>query len=170
MHNRVPTITTERLVLRALRLSDAQDVFAYSSDPDVAQHTHWQPHTTFNQAYATTYRNSQDTLIWGIEHKKYNKVIGECGFARMQDTSAELYYALAKDHWGDGLATEAATALVAFAFESLNVYSIEAWIIEDNQASVRVAKKIGMACQAVFEQQWYAASRMHDLHHYVLHK
>jgi RimJ/RimL family protein N-acetyltransferase len=74
-------------------------------------------------------------------------VIGDCGIEHMELTGrpvAELGYDLRSDHWGRGLATEAASAVRDYAFQTLQLPSIGSLIRNDNHRSQRVAEKVGM--------------------------
>ena len=44
--SQLPQVTTDRLVLRRVRASDVDDIYAYATDPDVSQYTSWAPHTS----------------------------------------------------------------------------------------------------------------------------
>ncbi len=59
----------------------------------------------------------------------------------------EIAYALARDFWGQGLASEAAAAILRYAFEQLNITRLICLIIPENTASARVAEKIGMTLE-----------------------
>ena len=48
----LPTMVTDRLILRPVRMSDAQDLFEYSSDPEVARHVLWDAHRSIHQTRA----------------------------------------------------------------------------------------------------------------------
>ena len=50
--SRLPTLTTPRLILRPVRMSDAQDLYEYSRDPQVAQHVLWEAHRSIHQTRA----------------------------------------------------------------------------------------------------------------------
>jgi RimJ/RimL family protein N-acetyltransferase len=54
-------------------------------------------------------------------------------------------YLLAKEHWGKGLGTEAAQGVLDYGFNQLNISRLVCLIDQENQASIRVATKIGMA-------------------------
>jgi RimJ/RimL family protein N-acetyltransferase len=59
----------------------------------------------------------------------------------------EVAYLLDKAYWGQGLATEAAQAIAHYAFEQLKVSRLICLIEPGNQASVKVAKNIGMTLE-----------------------
>jgi len=54
---------------------------------------------------------------------------------------------LAKEYWGQGLGTEAAQAILHYAFEQLNLSRLICMIDPENQASVKVARNIGMTLE-----------------------
>ena len=57
---------------------------------------------------------------------------------------AEIGYVLNPNYWGNGIATEAAFAVIAFAFEKLNMHRVEAKFMQGNDASLGVMKNLGM--------------------------
>ena len=74
------------------------------------------------------------------------RVIGDVGFGVFTPTGdIELGFTLARDTWGHGYATEAAKACLAAGLEHLDVRRIVAVVDVDNEASQRVAERIGMA-------------------------
>jgi RimJ/RimL family protein N-acetyltransferase len=79
--------------------------------------------------------------------KESGLLIGDCGLERMEVggvPEVELGYDLRSDHWGQGLATEAASAVRGFAFNALGLPRLVSLIRPSNAASCRVAEKIGM--------------------------
>jgi len=78
-------------------------------------------------------------------------VIGAIGLEIVeQDEKAEMGYWIAESHWGNGVATEAATAVMKFGFEMLCLNKIFASPMVRNPASGRVLEKIGMQKEGVF--------------------
>ncbi|WP_374567033.1 GNAT family N-acetyltransferase [Ideonella sp.] len=73
------------------------------------------------------------------------EVIGFCGLVHPGgQPDAEIKYALRRDHWGRGLATEAATALLAWGASALGLRQVMATAAPENVASHRVLLKAGM--------------------------
>ncbi|MDP6872569.1 MAG: GNAT family N-acetyltransferase [Alphaproteobacteria bacterium] len=72
--------------------------------------------------------------------------IGYCGLRLLPDriSAVELLYALLPAHWGQGLATEAAGAVLRWGFENLAVREIQAFTRSEHAASRRVMEKLGM--------------------------
>ena len=60
-----------------------------------------------------------------------------------EDRWAELGYALPAARWGQGYATEAVSAVLAWAFSSLGLHRVGAWVVEPNRSSVAVLRRMG---------------------------
>jgi RimJ/RimL family protein N-acetyltransferase len=78
----------------------------------------------------------------------------------------EVAYTIARDFWGQGLGTEAAQAIVQYAFEQLKFSRLVCMIEPENWASVKVAKKIGMTFEKAMEDEmgpYYLYSRSKGL-------
>ncbi len=72
-------------------------------------------------------------------------VVGFCGVVHPGgQPEAEIKYALARDHWGQGLATEAVRGMLAYAAERLGLERVIATVAPGNTASQRVLAKVGM--------------------------
>ena len=67
----------------------------------------------------------------------------------------ECFYALGRQHWGRGLATEAAQALVDYAFSKLGLKRIVAFVTAENGASARVAEKAGFMYQGMVHNEQF---------------
>src|SRR5690349_10151630 len=152
-----PVLTTERLVLRALRPSDAERVFALRSDPQVMQHVNRPLARTMDDASAlidliTTTVAANDAVQWVITKQGDDTFIGLIGFWRMvkEDHRAELGYMLARDHWGRGLISEAIAAAVDCGFNTLGLHKVEAITRPANVASIRALEKNGFVREAHF--------------------
>jgi RimJ/RimL family protein N-acetyltransferase len=85
------------------------------------------------------------TLGFSVVHRDDGRVIGSAGFKGPpgEDGSAEIAYGIAPGYQGNGFATEAARALVAFALERVDVTSMRAHTMPENGASGRVLAKCG---------------------------
>jgi RimJ/RimL family protein N-acetyltransferase len=82
--------------------------------------------------------------MWAVEHKETGAFIGVIGFAEPDGWPGfELAWTLAPRWWGKGYATEGAGAALAYAFTVLRKDRIISLIHPENQASIRVAKRIG---------------------------
>ncbi|MBQ7352890.1 MAG: GNAT family N-acetyltransferase [Clostridia bacterium] len=149
--SKMPAMETERLVLRAIKRCDVVDMFEYSSNPKTCQYLLWNVHKTpkYTQDYIdliiSKYK-SGDYNDWALIYKENQKMIGTCGFTRIdkENSVVEIGYVINPDYWGMGIATEAASKVISFAFEELKVNRVEAKFLFGNSASLAVTKKIGM--------------------------
>ena len=151
LFSKMPVLETDRLLFRAIKSSDLLDVFEYSSNPKTSQYLLWEPHENldytkkFISIVLAKYKSGEYN-DWAIVHKETRKMIGTCGFTRIDEYNsiAEIGYVLNPDYWGVGFATEAAKRVVEFAFDVLKVNRVEAKFLFGNEASLKVMNKIGM--------------------------
>ena len=145
-------IETERLILRHLRVEDAEDLHRIYSDAEtmkfMGQGTASVEEARGNiQKHIEKYYNHYGFGLWATVLKESNRLIGRCGLL-YQDIEGtkdlELAYLLDSNFWGTGLATEAAQAIIKIGFEKYDFTRIIAVINPQNTASIRVAKKVGM--------------------------
>lgn len=101
----LPTLETERLILRKITLADAADMFAYMSEEDVARYVTWDAHKTIQDTerfirFVLSKYESNSPAPWAIEYKEKGKVIGTIDFGMWQENHrvAEVGYALSKDY------------------------------------------------------------------------
>ena len=157
---RLPTLLTERLILRPARMSDAQDIYDYSRDPEVARHVLWEAHRSIHQTRAYVryllrqYRNAAPGSFV-IVLRDTGKVVGTIGFmwAQTENRSAEVGYSLSREYWNRGLMSEALTAVLDFGFTRLNLNRIEAQHECDNPASGHVMKNAGMRLEGTLRER-----------------
>lgn len=169
------TLETERLILRKMTLEDAEDMFEYASDPDVAKYTTWDAHQSikdskfFLEIVVERYKNRQIT-DWGIVHKEEGKLIGTCGFAECHlfHSRAEIGYALSRKYWRQGYMSEAVTAIIRFGFQTMNLNRIEARCEVENIASARVMEKVGMQFEGILRQHIFTKGKYCDLKIYSI--
>jgi [ribosomal protein S5]-alanine N-acetyltransferase len=132
-----------------MRLADAASLHRIFSDPLLMRF--WPVFTraeTEEWVQENRRRYAQDGFgLWAVTFKGSDEAIGDCGLVRHEvDGSMEtdIGWHLLREHWGRGLATEAAQASRDYAFAQLGVERLVAQIHPENAASRRVAEKIGM--------------------------
>ncbi len=173
--SRLPTLTTPRLILRPVRMSDAQDLYEYSRDPQVAQHVLWEAHRSIHQTRAyiryllRQYRNAAPGTF-AIALRDGGKVIGTIGFMWVQheNRSAEVGYSLSRAYWNRGYMSEALRAVLDFGFTKLNLNRIEAQHECDNPASGHVMKNAGMRHEGTLRERIYNKGRYADVELYAI--
>ena len=171
----LPTLLTPRLVLRPVRMSDADDMYEYSRDPEVARHVLWEAHRSVHQTreyiryLIRQYRNASPSTF-AIALRDTGKVIGTIGFMWVQtdNRSAEVGYSLSRAYWNQGLMSEALSAVVEFGFNRLSLNRIEAQHECDNPASGRVMEHAGMRHEGTLRQRIYNKGRYVDVELYAI--
>jgi [ribosomal protein S5]-alanine N-acetyltransferase len=88
--------------------------------------------------------------VWAVLEKASNQLMGHAGFVTPEASDRiELIYALGRDWWGRGFATEAAAACLRDGFEVLNFMEIAALAFPENEPSIRVMLKLGFAFEDI---------------------
>ena len=172
---KVERIETERLLLRPITMKDAPDIFAYASDPEVTKYVRFVTHKNIKDTHAFIRRVQASykkgiTPLWGMQLKTTGRMVGSLGFLQWPnpDQRAELGYVINRDYWGQGLVTEAASAVCRFAFKEMNVNRIEAGTIVGHIASQRVLEKCGFKLEGVLRQRELIKGRFPDVTMYSL--
>ena len=152
--NRMPTLTTERLVLRPMRTADAYDMYEYACLEEVTEFLLWSPHPSVSYtrdylAYIESRYATCDFFDWAVTLKDSGKMIGTVGFTKIDtsNNSAEIGYVLNPQYHGQGIALEAARRIVEFGFDTVGLHRIEAKFMKGNRASLRVMEKLGMTLE-----------------------
>ena len=145
------SLPTERLALRRPRRSDATALAEAMNDWEVVRWLVQAPYPyTLTHAVdwiAQNLRNlaSGREFQFVICRRADARVIGHVGLRLDDDRrSAELGYWLARSAWGQGFATEAAAAVIAFGFGGLQLERIWATCLPGNEPSWRVLEKLGL--------------------------
>ncbi len=151
LFSNIPTLETERLILRRMRRTDADDMYAYAHREDVTTYLLWSPHPS--KAYTSDYLRYIDQRYrigefydWAVVEKESGRMIGTCGFTRFElpHRMGEIGYVLNPMYHQKGYATEAAKRVVEFGFTTLGLHRIEAKFMQGNEASLRVMERMGM--------------------------
>ncbi|WP_413990543.1 GNAT family N-acetyltransferase [Labrys okinawensis] len=148
----LPTIEieTERLILRSPRFADVPAMAALANDPAVALMTGRLPFP-YGESDALDFvhfqaeaRQAGKELAFAIECKTSGDFLGCVGLRFPKRDNAEIGYWLGQRHWGQGLATEAARALIDHGFSTLGIAAVTGECRVINEASRRVMEKCGL--------------------------
>jgi len=170
----LPYIETERLLLRPLKLEDADHIFDYAQRPEVMTYSLGYPHQSvmeskkFVESVLQSCRNNYSGL-WAIEHMKDKRVIGTCGYELwyVDHFRAEMGYSLSPSYWNNGYMTEALKEIVAFGYENIGLHKIEAMVHPFNLPSIRVLEKLGFHNEARLCEHVYMRDQFVDIDLYV---
>lgn len=140
-----PDLATERLSLRRPNDGDVAAIVSIVGDWEVARRLARVPHP-YGPTDARFFLENivPAEWVWAVTLQGSDTLLGVIGLTPDEGAdTAELGYWLSPSHWGRGIATEAARAVVAFGFESLNLPVLTSGYFEDNPASGRVLRKHG---------------------------
>ena len=146
-------LATPRLQLRPFTLADHEAHARIYSDAEVMRYMPRGPMTL-----AAARQASQAVLthfikhwaehafgVWAVMDKATGTLLGQCGLRFLPEINeVEVLYLLARAHWGQGLASEAARAALAYGFDQVGLDRIIALTKPENTASRRVMEKLGM--------------------------
>lgn len=140
-----PILETERLILRQLTNKDAKDLFDYFSLDIVMEYYDLETFTQIEEAeklidhFNSEFENKKG-FRWAIELKSEKKVIGTCGYHNWfrEHFKAELGYELNPKFWRKAYMKEAVQAIIPFAFTTMNLHRIEAFIDPANISSEKL--------------------------------
>lgn len=146
-----PTLTTDRLTLRAFVLDDAPRLSELLSDPIIAKQT-----SAIPSPYPAEIAEGWIALRWAAERRTGETnfavveqelgLVGSVGvFRRGAEAPWEIGYWMGRHVWGRGIATEAVGAVVDWALETKGHDRLIASHFDDNPASRRVLEKVGFA-------------------------
>jgi [ribosomal protein S5]-alanine N-acetyltransferase len=147
-------LETERLVLRAPRLNDAQPIFErYASDPVVTRYLGWPRHTSVADTRAFVKFSTTEWSKWNAGpmlaiSRDDGTLLGSTGLNFEAPDVAQTGYVFARDAWGRGYATEALRAMMELA-KQRGVQRLYALCHPTHRASWRVLEKCGFAREAV---------------------
>jgi RimJ/RimL family protein N-acetyltransferase len=145
-----PILTTPRLVLRTYRLDDLPLFAALNADPAVMATLGGEPltreHSDGIAEWAQDCFAAERIGLLAVERHHDGAFIGMCGLhhQRAYPDDLEIAWRLAHPYWGNGYATEAATAWLGYAFEELRVPRVISITDRPNVRSLAVMRRLGM--------------------------
>ena len=172
-----PTLHTERLTLRELSDGDAPAAFRLFSDPEVMRFIGKPPHTSHEETLAFVRRNqllfpAEEGVGWAMCLRGTDELVGYAGHWRLmrQHLRSEIGYQMLREHWGNGLMTEALRAILRFGFERLGLNSVEAQIDPANTRSRKTLERLGFSQDGLLRESYYFAGEYTDTAFFTLLK
>ncbi|OXS75499.1 GNAT family N-acetyltransferase [Lysinibacillus sp. KCTC 33748] len=173
----IEQMNTKRLYLRKMQMADAHSLFNIWSDPEVTKFMNITNFAHEEQAkemielfdqLAEEHKAIRLTII----EKESNEIIGSCGFNSFDEESAtaEIGYDIAKAYWGKGYAPECISALMDYAFTTLNITKIEAKIEPGNSNSIKVVEKLNFTFEGTFQEYEESKESFYDINVYSFRK
>lgn len=167
------TITTSGLILRMFQKSDAAEVARLCNNYNIYKNTLYLPYPY----------SLEDALLWMESHfdnfeagksfefavtdKESGELFGAIALSNNQRFNhGEIAYWIGEEYWGRGYATEAAEAIVQFAFSEKKYHKVFARCFHSNPASGRVLEKLGMREEGILIDHIRKENRYENLVHY----
>jgi [ribosomal protein S5]-alanine N-acetyltransferase len=143
-----PILTTERLALRQLLITDDQEIFLLRSDREINKYLDRPISNTIDDAIKFISKvneniNKGDSLYWAITLNDRNILIGTiCLFGFSDEyNKCEIGYELLTNFQRQGIMQEATKKIIDYAFNKIKVQKIEAFVHRDNQNSIKLLEK-----------------------------
>jgi len=164
----LPTLATDRVVLRELQRSDAAALHRIVCSPEVARHT-WPPPSTIAALerfieWTSAERASGRYVCFGIVPPGASEVAGLFELRQLQPAffRGELGFFLDPSLWGTGLFSEAARLFVSFAIDVLGVHRIEARASVQNVRSNAALQKLGARHEGLLRAAFVCDGKLAD--------
>ncbi len=172
-----PSLTTNRLQLRQIQPSDIEALFALFSDEETMRFYGDDPQRSLDETsqmleQVQTGYSKRKHIRWGITLKGKDQIIGSCSLYNFDTHShhAETGYILNRSFWGQGIMTEAMSAILTYGFAELELHRIEAVIDIANQRSKGLLLKLGFTYEGNLRQRYFFRDQFEDAHYFGLLK
>lgn len=161
-------IETERLVLRIFTQTSLDELF---KQPDLFIKNYLglesdEELVIEKERYEIGYRTFNKSFVWFyILLKGADNVVGWCGYHTwyINHNRAEIGYGLISDEYkGQGIMSEAIIPIIQYGFDVMNLHRIEAFIGPDNQASLRLIRKMGFTEEGRLKEHYFTNDRYED--------
>lgn len=171
----LPTLETTHLTLRPFAIADAEQVRVLANDYEIYRTTSNIPHP-YEAGVAepwiathTYHFYTRQSVTLAITQTQNSAVMGAISLhIHHPNKRAELGYWLGVPFWGNGYCTEAASAIIRYGFEVLDLHKIMARHMFHNAASGRVMQKVGMQYEALLRDEILKDGVYHDMAVYGL--
>jgi len=147
-----PILSTERLLLRKIQIEDLDSLVKYANNKKIADrivnipYPYREPDAVFRIGFVVKGFKEKTRYVFSIISKEREELIGEISlhFLDKGNNHAQMAYWIGEPLWNNGIATEAATAILKFGFERLNIDLIYSDCHIENIGSEKVMHNNGM--------------------------
>ncbi len=169
-------LVSERLVVRRFQDSDLAAFLAYRNDPAISRYQNWAALSAPRaQAILQEQRHVEPGspgpwFQFALALKATGQLVGDCGLqVLLQDArQAQVTLSLALAYQGDGLATEALTTVLDYAFINLDLHRVLAVMDTENVGPVRLCERVGMRREGHFVKNVWFKGRWADEYLFAL--
>jgi ribosomal-protein-alanine N-acetyltransferase len=172
-----PELESQRLLLRALKLSDAPNIQIMRSDERVMLYMDQERHQTVQQSEASISEKlkkyqEKTGILWALIEKSSGTFMGDVAFFNIdhKNARAEIGYTLKPEFWKQGLMKEAMQTVFNFGFKDLYLHSLEANINPANDNSRKLLLSMGFQKEAYFREHYFYNGEYLDSEIYSLLK
>ncbi|MEO4004784.1 GNAT family N-acetyltransferase [Flavobacterium sp. CAU 1735] len=170
-----PILETDRLRLRQIVETDAEQMFQLRSNPETMQYIPRELPKTIDDAiahinYMNDLRLNNECVNWGITFKDEDIIVGLIGYFRPKPENhrAEIGYMLSPDYHGKGIMQEALVRAIEYGFNDMKLHSIEAITAPENYASWKLLEKNNFIREGHFKEDTYWNGHYLDSYVYSL--
>ena len=175
---RFPVLRTERLVLREVTPKDVAWYFRHFNTWEIVDGQEYPGPKNLEVArrelkfYFTDNFRKGAGIRWGITLKGSDELIGSAGLYKLvpKTSQAETGYDLDPEYWGQGIMTEAMTAIIEHAFDTMKVNRIEAYVSPRNKGSQGLVRRLGFRKEGVLREHDFYKGKFTDDFLYALLK
>ncbi len=146
----LPTLTTERLLLRPILESDAPEILVQRSDNRIIQFTDITKALDLDEAVLFILKiqnlvENGESVFWSICLQGHDTLIGTICIWNIdwEQSVGEVGFTLHPDYWGQGIASEALDEVISVGFHKMGIEVLEAGAHHENIASIRLLEKKG---------------------------
>lgn len=156
------TLETERLILRRIKISDAETAFAnWTNDTEVTKYVTWDQHETVEVTKELFTKWEEEYELphkyrWVVYVKELDTIIGTVDVVHQSNKqkTCEIGYSYGSKFWGNGYASEALAKTLDFLLNEVGFDLVEARHLVNNPASGRVMEKAGMTYEATLKKRF----------------
>jgi len=172
-----PTIKTDRLTLREIKMTDAAAIFKMRTSGRINQFIARENMHSLDDSIDLVHKSMQlfkqkTGVAWAGVLRDGQEIVGTCGFNHIdfQNFRAEIGGELATDYWGKHIAFEAVVAIANFGLNTMNLHTIEAKVSPSNRGAIHLLEQIGFQKEAHFKNRIFFEGAFQDMAVYTLIK
>ncbi|QVY65670.1 GNAT family N-acetyltransferase [Polaribacter sp. Q13] len=165
-----PVLETDRLTLRALNLDDAKAIFGLRANKEVNEYIQRVPPKNLSESRAfideiSNLITDNQGIFWVLESKNSAELLGTIGLRNFDvaDNYAEIGYEIHPDYQERGYMTEAFEEVLEYAFEKMELKTIEAFTHKNNLASITLLHKLDFDLQIERTDEGFEDNRIYKL-------
>ena len=165
-----PVLETDRLTLRAINLEDAKAIFGLRANKEVNKYIQRESLKNLSEArafidQATNLVADNKGIFWVIDSKICAELLGTIGLRNFDvvENYAEIGYEIHPDYQERGYMTEAFEEVLEYAFEKMELKTIEAFTHKNNLASITLLHKLYCELQTDRTDEGFEDNRIYKL-------